>query len=280
MAEFKLKQTAEEVQRAVDNGLSFGESYGDTLTIEAIDPDTFDPSTLVNGAFLKISDSAVTMDDLSNGYGVVSSAFTVEIPPEAVGESTMQMADGILICGEVVFSVEERAVGVEVDGMAFPESGLYVPYELLNSGSLSLTIPGFGKFKGIQKLDIKYIPNEAINVQSDWNQTDETAMDYIKNKPQTQTILYVNKIDGAWRLCETRDGAAMSSERWSKIVRSAAGALVLDVGCYSTPTYMHIDSEIGYATYVRTLLNTDSDGNYVFTEQKLTAYTAEYTPTT
>ena len=137
----------------------FEESYGDTLTIEAIDLDTFDPSTLVGEMFLKVCDTVVTMDDLSNGYVFQLLNEVAEVPPEAVGETAMQIADGICTFGEVFISIEEQGVGVELDGMVFPESGLYMMAELLLEVGGSLTIPGFGKFWGIQTLATKYVPN-------------------------------------------------------------------------------------------------------------------------
>lgn len=157
MAEFKLKQTAEEVQRAIDDASAILETtYGDTLTLEQINPESLDPSTLAGGEFLKVCDTVVTMDDLSSGYTVEIESTVADIPPESVGESTMQIVDGVFVFGNAFVSVEERAVGVDIDGLSFSESGLYVFPDVLFEVGASLTITGFTGFDS-KKIEEKYL---------------------------------------------------------------------------------------------------------------------------
>lgn len=295
MAEFKLKQTAEEVQKAIDDASipsdwnqtdssaadfiknkPFGEGYGDTLTIEAIDPDNFDSSTLVGEMFLKVCDTPVTMNDLANGYAIRFGPDTIEVPPEAVGESAVQFADGITLISESFLSVEEQGVGVEIDGIVFAESGIYLNAYMLLS-DIDITVPGFGKFAGIQKLDEKYIPSiparklpaNAINVQPDWNQTDETAMDFIRNKPVIEKLrLYTVTRNSVEYIVDTFGGEPLTAEQFAThIVGYTADKILVENNlCVGL---IHVNSSYYSIAYF------DCNVNGTFSVYH--AYTAEYT---
>lgn len=197
----------------------FGEMYGDTyansMTEEEVEG-LINSGKLVADQFLKISDEPVKMSDLENGFiwGIGSEIF--EIPPEAIGEAVFEIADGLLLIGEVVVVVDEQAVGVDLEGLIFPEKGTFVLIHGLFLG-VTITVPGFGKFKGVNKLDEKYIPAGYKNVpqvQADWNQTDETAVDFIKNKPTSAQIARLGYTirDGAYII--TKDGEEISFEEF------------------------------------------------------------------
>jgi hypothetical protein len=77
--------------------------------------------------------------------------------------------------------VGEDFVGVDLMGASFPEAGVYVyPNEYFTP--VSLTIPGFTGF-ATEKFDPAYL------YQSDWEQTDEAAPDFVKNKPFGETVV-------------------------------------------------------------------------------------------
>lgn len=151
MAEFKLKQTAEEVQKALDGAsASFEFINGDTLTMNQINVETLDPSTLVGGMLLKVSDSIITRDDLLNGARVFMEGETIEVPPEAIDDIFVPIADGLNSCLDFLISVEEQAVGIDLEGLIFPESGLYLPAEVLALSPITITIHGFTGFVSVK----------------------------------------------------------------------------------------------------------------------------------
>lgn len=94
----------------------------------------------------------------------------VDFPTDGV---VMVMCSGIL----AVLTVSENMAGQELDGIAFPEAGTYLAYGIDGDGFISsLTIPGYTGF-GQEKIAPSHL------YQPDWNQNDETAADFIKNKP-------------------------------------------------------------------------------------------------
>lgn len=77
MSEFKLKQTAEEVQRAVDNGLSFGESDGYILPEQEL---PYDPE---EGCIMAILDEGINGGDtITIVYDGVSYICNTILDPE------------------------------------------------------------------------------------------------------------------------------------------------------------------------------------------------------
>lgn len=166
MAEFKLKQTAEEVQMAVDNGLSFGEfpTGGDTLIIPMYSDEELNAKiesgeiTLVAEVFAKVSDAIPTMSDLSNGAVFSSTDMHAVFPAEEFVDH------GGVIAGmdATMWIVSESMVGVDLgDGSMFPESGIYLFLEFLETGA-SLTIPGYTGFPVTKKIEQKYLPGAVI----------------------------------------------------------------------------------------------------------------------
>lgn len=65
---------------------------------------------------------------------------------------------------------------LSVSGITFPSTGLYAAV-----GDVYFTKLELGEVI-IHTIDEKFIPDSII-AQSDWNQTDETALDFIKNRP-------------------------------------------------------------------------------------------------
>lgn len=176
MAEFKLKQTAEEVQKAVDNSLSFGDfpTGGDTLVIPAYSEEEL-MAKLESGeivfvaaaGLVKMSNAIVTMADLSNGCTYANGFYgAFDIPAE---EITYQV-DGVITLPEHwAFFVDESAVGVDNDGIVFPEPGVYFVAEFLLTNN-GLAIPGYTGFPVTKKMDSKYY------VGSTMFYTDETYL--------------------------------------------------------------------------------------------------------
>ncbi len=132
----------------------FGEALGDTLTW-AIDTGSLDFDSLPGGMFVKVSDAIVTMTDLANGCTVDVGAGAFDMTAEAF----VQVADGVIMLEQMIYFVDESAVGVDLEGLVFPESGVYVVIELPGG---RMTIPGYTSFVGTKQMDVAYLPSSTV----------------------------------------------------------------------------------------------------------------------
>lgn len=214
----------------------FGEevSYSDTLRV-SITPDEVEElvnsGQLVGGMLLKVSDSVVTMDDLANGFTIDFGDSVIDVPADGVGEFAFELFEGVTILAEVFFSVGEQAVGVNLDGSVFTEKGLYIiVYAMYDTHYVSVTIPGF-QFPTtvVTPIEKKFIPkhtHSAADVagipQADWEQADENAVDYIRNKPQNLTVrlMLTTTGDGKRLICENEE--PINTERLREILNTGA----------------------------------------------------------
>lgn len=162
--------------------------------------------------FCKVSDQILTVEDL------VGSKIINEIGTEII----LKESDVVQATEDIIRIYSSAAVVVSTPttymGVAFPSAGVY---SLLNT---SLSTPSYTSAfiakETVHKLDEKYIPDEIARVaqidevknevdelssfvgdttvseqinaaldssKSDWNQTNEAAFDYIKNKPLIAT---------------------------------------------------------------------------------------------
>ncbi len=146
-------------------------SGGDTLTWDGNTDGLYN----VEDFFYKVSDKVVTIDDLARGFKATIDGEDGEIPAGAIAE----IAEGIAFVGFAAF-VAENGIGVDVDGMCFGESGIYFVKE---EGVYveRITIHGYTGF-GQEKIAPSHL------YQPDWNQSDEAAADFIKNKPFGDTV--------------------------------------------------------------------------------------------
>lgn len=257
----------------------FGETYSDTLTLEQItDPSFFDDLSLVGGVLMKVSSTPLTMDDLSNGFTIRANGEEMQIPPEGVGEMVVPVADGAWTIAEMLFSVDDPAVGVDIDGLVFDEIGVYVNAYMLFEMSLSVTVPGWNKFETVKKLNEKYIPSGYKNlppVQSDWNETDETSAAFIKNKPTNEMKhLYGKATNGVepYYITEVFGGEAITRERFQEII-SEYTQYRITINGSPVQSFTGYNGHIA-AVYIETSLN----GDKVVAVTRV-AHTAEYTPT-
>ena len=157
MAEFTLKQTAEEVQMAVDNGLSFGDSPtgGDTLEWDG----NAEGLLSVMDSFYKVSSATPTMTDFANGCTVTMNGESCALSFEEIQGSVP--IDGVFAIG-AVFVVNPEGVGADLDGLAFPEAGIYFMYVPGYMMATSITIPGYTGFPVTKKIEEKYLPGAVI----------------------------------------------------------------------------------------------------------------------
>ena len=252
----------------------FGEVIGDTLILPRIDLATLDPSTLIGGAYYKVNNQPVTMDELSNGFSVSVNGEETEIPPEQVPEVTYTIVDGVISIADWFISVEEKGVGVNSDFGTFPDSGIYVNIGLVIANAVTLTIPGFGKFESIKTLDEKYIPTGYKNVQPDWKQTDETAVDFIKNKPTVKQLYTRYAGNDLLYLTESRNGSGtdLTYAEFEEIIRKYD---ISQIRINGNMALSALNSGTHGVMLYRGFFNTDGTAAV----DKL-CYTAEYVPST
>lgn len=153
MAEFKLKQTAEEVQRAVDNGLSFGDmpTGGDTLYWDG------NTEGLVNveDMYYKVSDNVPTMDDLANGVTVgLSDGTIMEIPADGIEDLRSAGIQVIILSELALVALEDNITNFD---FVLPEKGIYL-FAMLEAHTTFLTIPDYTGFPVTKKIAEKFLP--------------------------------------------------------------------------------------------------------------------------
>lgn len=166
-----LAATARTVPAGSGGVSSWNDLTDKPVVMEGGDTLTWDGNTegreVAFGTFYKVSDAIPTAEDFVNGGSLVVSV------GESFGFTSGDLLDdsGLLLGPEDTFVVV-TAEGAEVVGAS---SGIY--FFAIDSGYVtSLTIPGYTGF-GQEKIAPSHL------YQPDWNQTDETAADFIRNKP-------------------------------------------------------------------------------------------------
>lgn len=154
MAEFKLKQTAEEVQRAVDNGLSFGDmpTGGDTLYWDG----NTEGLVCVSDAFYKVSDATPSYDEATNyNLNFVLGSENIIITAEEMPVAWITEGVSYILGEGVIVFVEDSTSDGATKGVYFTK---YSDNEFISS----LTIPGYTGFPVTKKMEEKYLPGAVI----------------------------------------------------------------------------------------------------------------------
>lgn len=130
-----------------------------------------------NGTFYKVSDSTPSIEAFAAGVKIISPEGRVD------GSSTpvTELADGVLLGFDNNFLVIPSA-------HASYEAGVYLP----------TTVQKLILNEGEQKIKRSLLPPQ---VQTDWNQSDDTAADFLKNRPFGEiaggdTLTWDGNIDG------------------------------------------------------------------------------------
>lgn len=135
----------------------------------------------------KISDVVLTAEDLADGcvFNLIDqdgNAYVVGGLDPGDAQSKMK-DDGFLSMGCETFVVPYA--GYNYGGIVFTEAGIWMDNlaDIYGPGwTLALTVHGFTGF-ATEKFDPAYL------YQSDWAQEDETAVDFIKNKPDIEAAV-------------------------------------------------------------------------------------------
>ena len=135
----------------------FGEIKGDTLSW-TIDFESYEDEDFVGGFLAKVSDAKVRMSDLSDGGVLDLSGIGIGVLPFTADDITDTGLGVIVFPDMMVVFVDDPGVGVDVEGLVFPESGVYVVIDVVSG---SITIPGYQGFVDLKKIDEKYLPITA-----------------------------------------------------------------------------------------------------------------------
>lgn len=131
-----------------------------------------------NYGWVKVSNQVPTVDDLLGATFTGYNGTAIEI----TADQLYQESPEVLRCCQPQVVIVSAPTTTE-SGITYPSAGVYFMWHETLGHVMSLTI-----YETIHQLDEKYIPDtiaRAVDlVQSDWNQTDEAQLDYIKNKPQ------------------------------------------------------------------------------------------------
>lgn len=160
------------------------------------------------------------------------------------------------------------------------EIAIYKPVDDVGTHTISIS----AKVYDAVPVDSEWLPEHVTNVQSDWNQTDETADDYIKNKPNIaaeSSAIYLQALsrssETVYRLYEygATPHEPITLARLKEIVMTKK-AIMLGTpdgkSSCSYPLTIHPNGAEGYG-YIR-YVRYDANGGVKYA----TAYTAEYTP--
>lgn len=141
----------------------FGEVVGDTLAWN-INMADLDLESLPGGFFTKVSDAIVTAGDLSNGC-IFSAHGIIENLPVSSAD-IMTITEGCVALPDLMaVFVDSSAVGVdlggELAGVVFAESGVYTVIDVISG---EITIPNYGKFVSLKRIDTSYLPKTVASV--------------------------------------------------------------------------------------------------------------------
>lgn len=157
---------------------------GDTVSW---DGNTDGMVSIMGGLFAKVSDVVLTAEDLADGcvfHEVDQDGNAYVYGGLDPGDAQNLMEDdGFLSMGCQTFVVPYA--GYNFGGIVFTEAGIWMqnPVENIGPGwTQTLTVHGFTGF-ATEKFDPAYL------YQSDWAQEDETAVDFIKNKPDIEAAV-------------------------------------------------------------------------------------------
>ena len=134
--------------------------------------------------FVKVSDLTPTLEELYESGELVMhfDAGDEESSRSFVsyaGENSIQQDTGWLTEFIVVAYEDGCTFNSNYVTLVLPEAGIYLCHFVFGSGSLYIKSLSWDT-ETVHTIDPKYLPD---NIQSDWNQTDENALDFIKNKP-------------------------------------------------------------------------------------------------
>jgi hypothetical protein len=145
----------------------FGETttYGDTLTWDGNTEglEFVDLFEVAGAVYYKISNAIPTVDDLANGVSVGMSLGNVNTYP--AGEF-IPISDGVLSTDAMeFFIVDESAVGVDIEGIIFPESGVYVMFMADEGDAVGVYVTSLtiNNYNGFECTETVPLPNKYLD---------------------------------------------------------------------------------------------------------------------
>ena len=150
-------------------------------------------------------------------YVDTSTAIGLDSTKIVTGIKYAAVFDGVTYICEL--NEEDQSIGntfsnTDLNGLPFciffPDSYEEAFLCALKSGKHTIALYG-SYVEEIHKLDKKFLPDDIgqEQVQADWNQTDETAPDFIKNKPEVNkfdSIIFIDAKTGYEYIAQVYDG--------------------------------------------------------------------------
>lgn len=284
-----------------DLGISAGGSYSAVLTIDGTDYDAENAQVDANGmvtyvayfnnyaAMLQIIDHCSGVGDsgpiAGNGYLVMVIPMSETVPSSIIVKS-FSAAGGIsaIISNSAIKVNSAVTMYIDYNGKIKAVGKADGSLTLSASATPTVEIPYAIEITDTNVEGLFEVVNNIPQIQSDWAQTDNTAVDYIKNKPslnvagewQTGTFGTTELADGTYELennafgtqlltiergsgtvfCNYIESGGMSwlnIDVYNKIIKAKNG------GCEFT------DYEIKAGTTVKVITNMVSDNNYTGT---------------
>lgn len=231
MAEFKLKQTAEEVQRAVDNGLSFGDmpTGGDTLYWDG----NTEGLVCVSDAIYKVSDATPSYDEATNyNLNFVSGSENIIITAEEVPVAWITEGVSYILGEGVIVFVEDSTS----DGAT---KGVYFAKHSDDEFVSSLTIPGYTGFPVTKKMDEKYLPGAVILYADAENYLYATSDTSDTSKRMTKAELLAASQSGMnmWCYIPGEEGTVLYYQAYAIGFQTDFGVVMNDAGMWYTAEY-------------------------------------------
>lgn len=167
--DYKYEENVKPTSGGATTWSDLGESPtgGDTLTwdgnTEGLEKVSLDSVGIENGYWCRVSEVVPTFEDFSNGFTLVTGTADEVSVDNWDSSNVSDTGFGVLLLVDLMCAVvSESAVGVDIDGVVFSKTGVYLCEE---AGFFvhSLTIPGYTGFPSVNKVPEEYLPETTPN---------------------------------------------------------------------------------------------------------------------
>lgn len=198
-----------------------------------------DAADTLGGIYYKISDATPSFDEISTGTLASSNGMSFIANAQEFG--------GLIVCGGgFVLVVPTDDFHLEEDGVALdvPEKGIYSSLEEGIYAS-KIIIPGYTDFPGTKKIDPKYLPQNAMYVNSeevtgnvaylyaDSTYTTKITKEQLEKICKTGNWVVYFQVDGKTTGC-TNSGYANWNNNYNGVIYGRLGLIVAVNGTTAT----------------------------------------------
>lgn len=148
--------------------------------------------TRINSSVIPIEESSKIKYEFSAPFGLYPEGYPYLMGSEDIGNGSWAWIfpdgwagdDGIVACftsSGTYYISTLNYISEPIGSITVVEPGIYYCKNGRNGSYFDQRFC-YG-LEEVKKLDKKYLPDEVLNIQTDWNQNNENQLDYIKNKP-------------------------------------------------------------------------------------------------